>query len=152
MVWVFPTLRIDRAVAHPLVNGFPYNQHQSCSTFEEARSILEEHGYTSLWFLEGPTDGPSLKAQKNKLDLADAKVTYAVAKGREIGVFSTYRSVKTRYLTQLYAKLNQAYDLAREWNRKRTVTAEHVIRNCPARPRLRVSFKRPKTFKSRWPP
>ncbi|KAH8162484.1 hypothetical protein CIB48_g5757 [Xylaria polymorpha] len=87
---VSPAVTQSWAVAHPLVNGFPYNQHQSCSTFEEARSILEEHGYTSLWFLEGPTDGPSLKAQKNKLDLADAKVTYAVAKGREIGVFSTY--------------------------------------------------------------
>ncbi len=86
---------MNRAVAHLLVNGFPKNQHRSCSTFAEARSILEEHGWTSLWFLEGPTDGPALKAQRNKPDLADAKITYVVAKGREIGVFSTYRSVMT---------------------------------------------------------
>ncbi|TRX89302.1 hypothetical protein FHL15_009739 [Xylaria flabelliformis] len=82
---VSPAVTQSWAVAHPLVNKFPNNKHQSCSTFEEARSILEQHGWTSLWFLEGPTDKDSLN-----LDLADANVTYAVANGRKIGVFSTY--------------------------------------------------------------
>ncbi|KAI1322251.1 hypothetical protein F5Y16DRAFT_404655 [Xylariaceae sp. FL0255] len=75
-------------MAQPLVTGYSNNLHRSCTTFAEAKDIMDKHGITTFWFLEGMTDGPKSRARTSYA--ASTEATYSVAKGRETGLYSSY--------------------------------------------------------------
>lgn len=78
-----PPYRLCRAITHSLVDGYTDNYQQGFRTFNEAKEFLEGQGCHEFYFL-ACSSGSERAPKKGE------RCYYAVANGREKGVYHNY--------------------------------------------------------------
>ncbi|CZT11972.1 uncharacterized protein RAG0_15971 [Rhynchosporium agropyri] len=90
---IAPAICASWGVTNALVSGYSNNKQKGFSTYKEAASYLEERGHANCRFFRGSAEGQRAPTKVEPL-------WYAVANGKQVGVYEYYQGGAERGITK----------------------------------------------------